>query len=102
MNGADGKTIKDICFRLTNGHDSRIVILGGAADGKVNLGVAMSKSLLGQIKINANDLIKQVAVHIQGGGGGQPFMAMAGGKNEKGLERALENAIEIIEDQVAS
>lgn len=102
VDGMDGKAIKDLCFQLTNECENRLVVLGAAVDEKVNLGVAMSKALLSALNFTANDLIKQVSPHIEGGGGGQPFMAMAGGKNKKGLDRALENAIEIIEGQVAS
>jgi alanyl-tRNA synthetase len=42
--------------------------------------------------MNAAQMVKNLATHIQGGGGGQPFFATAGGKDVSGLEKAIESA----------
>ncbi|MGD1893066.1 MAG: DHHA1 domain-containing protein, partial [Cyclobacteriaceae bacterium] len=46
--------------------------------------------------LHAGQMIKQLAKHIQGGGGGQPFFATAGGKDVNGLDKVLEEAKEMI------
>jgi alanyl-tRNA synthetase len=49
-------------------------------------------------ELNASGMIREVAGEIQGGGGGQPFFATAGGKNPKGIDAALEKARSIFLD----
>jgi alanyl-tRNA synthetase len=45
--------------------------------------------------LNAAKLIKEAAKHIQGGGGGQPYFATAGGKNVHGLNQAIDTVLEL-------
>ena len=52
----------------------------------------MSKAIAQNGTITANAIIKEIGQHIQGGGGGQPFYATAGGKNPGGISKALEAA----------
>ena len=49
---------------------------------------------------NANSIIKELTPFIKGGGGGQPFFAMAGGKDVSGLDRVVEKARELLKEQV--
>jgi alanyl-tRNA synthetase len=51
--------------------------------------------------LNASTLIREVSGEIQGGGGGQPFFATAGGKNPKGIDAALSQAFNIIKENVS-
>ena len=56
----------------------------------------ISDSLVKSRNIDASEIIKKVADEIKGGGGGQPFLATAGGKNPSGIGAALKKAVEII------
>lgn len=67
---------------------SDVLVLGTAADGKVNLLAAMSKKA-NEAGLKAGDLIKAIAPLVGGGGGGRPDMAQAGGKNPAGLPDAI-------------
>ena len=73
---------------------SDFLVLGTANDDKANLLVAVSDEKAKQIK--AGDLIKAIAPAINGGGGGRPTMAQAGGKNPAGIPQALEKAEEYL------
>ena len=56
----------------------------------------MSKELAEKGPIQANRISNESGIHIQGGGGGQPFFATAGGKNPNGIENALAAAKELV------
>jgi alanyl-tRNA synthetase len=62
----------------------------------------LSDLMLESHELSAQKIIKEVASHIQGGGGGQPFFATAGGKNPEGLDKALEQARKILIDEMES
>ncbi|GAB6092413.1 alanine--tRNA ligase [Furfurilactobacillus curtus] len=70
---------------------SDVLVLATAADGKANLLVAVAPNLV-KTGIKAGDLIKAIAPAINGGGGGRPDMAQAGGKNPEGIDTALTQA----------
>ena len=61
-----------------------------------HLSLIMSENLVKDKGLNATGIIRILAKEIQGGGGGQPFYATAGGKNPAGLESALEKAKQLI------
>jgi alanyl-tRNA synthetase len=69
-----------------------VVVLGAIVADKPQISVSISDDLAGQPHLNAQVLIKPLAAHIQGGGGGQAVAASAGGKNKEGLELALQEA----------
>ncbi|NRA12566.1 MAG: alanine--tRNA ligase, partial [Crocinitomicaceae bacterium] len=77
----DGESIKDILFQLRGEVDDFVGILGGKNDGKCSLSIIASDNIVASKDFNAGKIIREVSKHIQGGGGGQPFFAMAGGKN---------------------
>ena len=52
----------------------------------------ISKELVAEKNLNAGQIVRELGKHIQGGGGGQPFFATAGGKNPKGITEALKAA----------
>ena len=64
-------------------------MIGGKDDGKCTLSIIASDSIVKNKDINAGAIIREVSKHIQGGGGGQPNFATAGGKNAAGLEQAI-------------
>ncbi len=85
----DGKSIKDLLFQLKGETNDLFAVVGGKKDGKVTLSVIISEDLVKTRDLHAGNLVKNAAKHIQGGGGGQPFFATAGGKNADGLQDAL-------------
>ncbi len=88
--------IKDIAFQLKNEIDNLVLVLGAEISNKANLTVMISENLVKDNNWNASQIIRDVAVEIQGGGGGQAFYATAGGKNPKGLDAAIEKVKELI------
>ena len=67
-----------------------VAIIGGSEHEKVSLNVLISEDLVKEKSWHAGNLVKEFAPLIQGGGGGQPFYASAGGKDAKGLSKAIE------------
>ena len=85
----EGNSIKDILFQFKGEVDNFVGIIGGKADGKCTLSVIASDNLVKEKGIHAGNLVRSASKHIQGGGGGQPFFATAGGKNPDGLKAAI-------------
>ena len=88
----DAQGIKDLCFDLGKDLDNAFIIFGSAANGKALLSCYVSKELVASKNLNAGTVVRELGKHIQGGGGGQPFFATAGGKNPNGINEALEAA----------
>ena len=86
----DGGSIKDILFQLKGEVDDFVGVIGGKEDGKCTLSIIASDSVIASKDFDAGKIIREVSNHIQGGGGGQPFFATAGGKNADGLKVAIE------------
>jgi len=86
----DGGSIKDILFQLKGEVDNFFGVLGGNEGDKCTISIILSDSIIADKGLNAGNLVREVAKHIQGGGGGQPFFATAGGKNPSGLKAAIE------------
>ena len=87
--------VKDIAFQLRAEVDNALVVIGSMNDGKPLLTAAASDSLVQQ-GVNIGKNIREAAKLIQGGGGGQPHFATAGGKNPEGLISAVERLTEIL------
>jgi alanyl-tRNA synthetase len=88
----DAGAIKDITFQLKNEKAPFFGVFGSQVGGKVTLTVAISDDLVSDKDLHAGNIVRNLAKHIQGGGGGQPFFATAGGKNPDGLGAAFEEA----------
>ncbi len=94
---ADAQSIKDITFQFrTQYNENLLVAIGNVSENKPGLTVALSDDLVKEGK-NAGKIIREAAKLIQGGGGGQPHFATAGGKNPEGLNMAVEKVIELAE-----
>ena len=89
---AEAGAIKDIAFAMRAAVQNLFVVLGSETDGKATLSVLVSDELVSAKGLNAGNIVRELAKHIQGGGGGQPGFATAGGKNPQGLDQALNQA----------
>ncbi|WP_304143856.1 alanine--tRNA ligase [Mesoflavibacter zeaxanthinifaciens] len=85
----DASGIKDLCFELGSQFDNLFLLFGAENNGKAILSCYISKSLVESKGLNAGTIVRELGKHIQGGGGGQPFFATAGGKNPDGINAAL-------------
>ncbi|WP_029037934.1 alanine--tRNA ligase [Salinimicrobium xinjiangense] len=88
--------IKDLSFQLGEEIDNLFLLFGAQQDEKAMLSCYISKSLVEEKGLNAGKVVKELGRYIQGGGGGQPFYATAGGKNPAGLNEALQKAEEFV------
>ncbi|MEL6304054.1 MAG: alanine--tRNA ligase [Bacteroidota bacterium] len=85
----DAGGIKDLAFEIGGHIDNLFLLLAAEKDGKALLGCYISKTLVADKNLNAGTIVRELGKHIQGGGGGQPFFATAGGKNPDGIPEAL-------------
>ena len=92
----DAGGIKDLAFEMGGQVDDLFLLLASENEGKAILSCYISKDLASNKGLNAGNIVRELGKHIQGGGGGQPFFATAGGKNPSGIPAALANAEEIV------
>ncbi len=92
--------VRDLAFQLKGEIKNLVLLVGAKINGKANLTILFGQELVDSFDLNAGTIIREVAKEIQGGGGGQPFFASAGGKNPEGLQKALAKAEELIEAQI--
>ncbi len=88
----DATGIKDLSFEIGQEFDNSVLLFGAEHQGKALLSCYVSKGLVASKGMNAGTIVRELGSYIQGGGGGQPFYATAGGKNPAGLQEALEKA----------
>ncbi|MFC6858182.1 alanine--tRNA ligase [Zunongwangia atlantica] len=93
----DAGGIKDLAFQLGGEIDNLFLLFGTEQKGKALLSCYISKDLVGTKDLNAGTIVRELGKYIQGGGGGQPFFATAGGKNPAGISEALAEAKKYIE-----
>jgi alanyl-tRNA synthetase len=86
--------LREQCDVLKRKLGSGVIVLGSASGGKAALVVGVTKDLTGRVQ--AGDLVKDVAAIVGGGGGGRPDLAQAGGKQPEKLDEALAKAPEIV------
>ncbi|PKP17600.1 MAG: alanine--tRNA ligase [Bacteroidetes bacterium HGW-Bacteroidetes-23] len=87
---------KDLAYELGNLGNNLFLVLATADENKPMLTCYISKELVASHNLNAGQVVRELGKYIQGGGGGQPFFATAGGKNVDGIKEALEKAVEFI------
>jgi alanyl-tRNA synthetase len=85
--------LKNLAFELQSESQSLFCLLVAEIDGKANLALAISKELTENKSLNAGTIIRQLAKEVQGGGGGQAFLATAGGQNPSGIQAVLKLAL---------
>jgi alanyl-tRNA synthetase len=88
--------IREVAFQLRRERDDLVLITGAVFSGKPHLAVMISDRLVREKNLNAVDIVKVAAREFDGGGGGQPFFATAGGKDPDKLEKALEKATQML------
>lgn len=92
----DPSGIKDLAFNLGSGYDNLFLVFAAENEGKAMLTCYISKELVNERDLNAGKVVRELGKLIQGGGGGQPFFATAGGKNPSGIPEVLEKAKDFI------
>lgn len=88
----NAEAIKNLAYQLKDVVENLYLVLAANIDDKPLLTVVISENLVKEKGMNAGNIVRELAKEIQGGGGGQPFFATAGGKNVDGLANALEKA----------
>ena len=97
---APAEIIKDIAFQIAGELHEPFVFIAACVEpssSKPSLTLMISKDLVESRGWNASQLLRAAAKHIQGGGGGQPHFATAGGKNVDGLNAAVEELLSTME-----
>ncbi len=92
----DAQAIKDLAFELGKSRDDLFLVLGSVKGDKPILSCYISKKLVSEKAMDAGKVVRELGQYIQGGGGGQPFFATAGGKNPGGIPQALKAATDLI------
>ena len=92
--------IKNISYELKKQVDNLFLLLGAKIEDKPHLSLIISENLVAEKNFNATNIIRTLAKEIQGGGGGQPFYATAGGKNINGIENALKQGREMFKQGI--
>lgn len=94
------EVVKDIAFQIAGELHEPFVFIAACVEpssSKPSLTLMISKDLVESRGWNASLLLRAAAKHIQGGGGGQPHFATAGGKNADGLNAAVEELLSAME-----
>lgn len=92
----DANGAKDLAYELGNLGNNLFLLFATVTEGKPMLTCYISKELAAEKGMNAGHVVRELGKHIQGGGGGQPFFATAGGKNPDGIAAALAGARDFI------
>jgi alanyl-tRNA synthetase len=87
---------KDLVFKVRELVPENLVcVVGTVFDDKPMLNVMLSDDMVKDHGLNAGQLVREAAKLMQGGGGGQPHFASAGGKNSEGLSAAVDKVVEL-------
>ena len=87
---------KDLVFKIRAAEPEHLLcVVGSVFENKPTLSVIVSEDLVADHGVNAGKIIREAARLIQGGGGGQPHFATAGGKNADGLSAAVDKVVEL-------
>ncbi|QYH38696.1 alanine--tRNA ligase [Algoriphagus sp. NBT04N3] len=85
-------SLKKLAYELKNEVADAFVILAAEIEGKPQIAVILDENLISSKNLNAGQIVRELAKEIQGGGGGQPFFATAGGKKLEGLPDVISKA----------
>ena len=87
--------LRKISFELKSQFEKLFMVLAAEVDGKPQIAVMIGESLLKSGQLDASKIVRDLAREIQGGGGGQPFFATAGGKDVGGIDRVVVKGLEL-------
>jgi alanyl-tRNA synthetase len=93
--GLDPDALRDLAQAARTSAGLRAVVVGGSPDA-IKASLAVSADGKGPDPVHAGELVKQLADLVDGGGGGSPEMAVAGGRDPAGIDRALDEARRIL------
>jgi alanyl-tRNA synthetase len=96
------ESVKNLVFEINRNSENTISLLGAQFGAKANLWIMISNNLVEEKGLNAPALIKEIGKEINGGGGGQPFFATAGGKKPEGIQHAIDKGRELILSKLSS
>ena len=88
----DAAGLKDVAFNLGQNQSNLFLLFATEQNEKALLSCYISKELVAEKGLDAGKVVRELGKYIQGGGGGQPFFATAGGKNPQGIDEALSEA----------
>ena len=92
----DAQSAKDLAFKIRQAQpDHLLCVIGSLYQEKPLLTIMLSDDMVSEHQLNAGQMVREAAKLIQGGGGGQPHFATAGGKNADGLSAAVDKVIEL-------
>ena len=89
--------VKDLAYQLKGEVENLFLVLGAVLDGKPLLTVMISENIVSEKGLDAGKIVREAGREIQGGGGGQPFYATAGGKNPDGIKAAMDKALSFLQ-----
>jgi alanyl-tRNA synthetase len=92
----DAKSVKELAFEIEREVENLFMIIGTTDGDKATLTVILGRDIIGSKGLNAGNIVRELGKHINGGGGGQPHFATAGGKNPSGILAALKAAKELL------
>ena len=87
---------KQNAIDLTKEIENAFIVVGTNDAVKPSITISIAKNLVDEKGLNAGHIVKEIAKHINGGGGGQAFLATAGGKDVNGLDAALKQAEDFV------
>jgi len=97
--GADVNTLRKIGDNMKDAFDAEVTVIASETDGKVTLICSANKNAVAK-GVHCGMIIKNIAAHVGGSGGGRPDSAQAGGKDASGMDAALSAALETVKEQV--
>ncbi len=93
----NAEAIKTLCFELKQKYPSSFLLLGAVVNEKPLLALAVGDEWVKTKSLNAGSLVRELAKHIKGGGGGQAFYATAGGSDSAGMDAALAEGQKLVD-----
>jgi alanyl-tRNA synthetase len=92
----NAESVKNLAFAVKDLVDNLFLVFTTLIDDKPGISVMLSENLVTERGLNASNIVRELAKEIQGGGGGQPFYATAGGKYKDGLGNVLQKVPALI------